>query len=176
MKKEENTPPAERSQPVERDETQDADFQFVLKELLSAYQPILEEELRLAKSPDQLEKEAAANPPNCEEEFALANRFFEKGLRRAFDRLRENHAPTYPLTVYYAFKQSDDDPDGRPGRPRELRHYVFFPSSYSFRSLRVAVRALMRRMTSSSRSVNMTARSRCLSERPRTTKRCSPIE
>src|SRR5437867_3763660 len=78
MKKEENTPPAERSQPVERDETQDADFQFVLKELLSAYQPILEEELRLAKSPDQLEKEAAANPPNCEEEFALANRFFEK--------------------------------------------------------------------------------------------------
>ena len=78
MKKDEKTPPTEPSQPVENDEIQDQDFRYVLKELLSAYQPILEQELRLAQSPEQLEKEAAANPPNCEEEFALANRLFEK--------------------------------------------------------------------------------------------------
>src|SRR5688572_25877116 len=66
------------SEPNKEDEIPEADFQFVLKELVAAYQPILEEELRLAKAPDALEKEAAANPPNCEEEFALANRLFEK--------------------------------------------------------------------------------------------------
>ncbi len=76
MKKEDKTQPTEPS--VETDEIQDQDFQFVLKELLSAYQPILEEQLRLAKAPDQLEKEAAANPPNCDDEFELANRLFDK--------------------------------------------------------------------------------------------------
>jgi hypothetical protein len=78
MKKDDKIPPTERTPPIEEDEIQDGDFQYVLKELLSAYQPILEEQLRLASAPDQLEKEAAANPPNCEEDFALANRLFEK--------------------------------------------------------------------------------------------------
>src|SRR2546426_6544066 len=80
MKKEDKTSPSERSQPVETDETQDQDFQFVLKELLSAYQPILEEQLRLAQSPDQLEKEDAAHPASCDDEYELANRIFEKFL------------------------------------------------------------------------------------------------
>ncbi len=42
-----------------------------------------------------------------------AQRFFEKGLGEAFSRMRAAQAPGYPLTVYYAFKQSeaagDDD-------------------------------------------------------------------
>src|SRR5262249_38686050 len=58
--------------------TQDDDFQFVLKELLAAYQPILEEDLARAKSPDRLRKEAADKPPSCEDELALANRIFDK--------------------------------------------------------------------------------------------------
>ena len=58
-------------------EGKDKDFQFVLKELLSAYHPVLEEELKRAKSPEQLEDEAA-EARNCEEELELANRLFER--------------------------------------------------------------------------------------------------
>lgn len=64
--------------PEQPDDTNDADFQFVLKELLSAYQPILEEDVKRAKAPDQLSKEADAKPPSCEDELALGNRIFEK--------------------------------------------------------------------------------------------------
>ena len=46
---------------TEQDEIHNEDFQFVLKELLRAYQPILEEDLERAKSPDQLTNEAEQN-------------------------------------------------------------------------------------------------------------------
>jgi hypothetical protein len=64
--------------PFDQEETQNEDFQFALKQLLEAYRPILEEDLRRADSPEDLEKEAEQNPPNCEDEMALANRIFEK--------------------------------------------------------------------------------------------------
>ena len=35
-----------------------------------------------------------------------AQEFFEEGLRKAFIRMREIQHHSYPLTVYYAFKQS----------------------------------------------------------------------
>lgn len=63
---------------TEREEIHNEDFQFLLKQLLSAYQPILEEELERAKAPEQLKKEAEEKPPNCDEELKLANRIFEK--------------------------------------------------------------------------------------------------
>lgn len=46
-----------------------------------------------------------------------AQRFFEEGLGRAFARVREVQHPDYPLTVYYAFKQSEaeDDRENKPG-------------------------------------------------------------
>src|SRR5437762_7789544 len=78
MKKEDKTPPTERYQTVEKDEMQDEDFQFVLKELLAAYQPILEEELERAKSAERLSADVQKVPITCEEEFALANRIFER--------------------------------------------------------------------------------------------------
>src|SRR4051794_40766945 len=58
------------------------DFQFVLKALLAAYQPILDEAAKLAKDPERLKKEAEGKRPNCEEEFALAKRIFEKFFTR----------------------------------------------------------------------------------------------
>lgn len=64
--------------PIEEEEIHNEDFQFVLKELLATYQPILEEELRRAQDPARLQKEAQAQPPSCEDELALANRIFEK--------------------------------------------------------------------------------------------------
>jgi len=41
-----------------------------------------------------------------------AKTFFEDGFRRVFARARETALPDYPITVYYAFKQSDAHEDG----------------------------------------------------------------
>jgi putative DNA methylase len=38
-----------------------------------------------------------------------AERFFEDGFRRAFACMRERQHPDYPLTVFYAFKQAEED-------------------------------------------------------------------
>lgn len=56
-------------------EIQNPDFQFVLKALLAAYQPILEDQLNLAKNPDKLNAQAGV-PANCASEIAEANRLF----------------------------------------------------------------------------------------------------
>jgi hypothetical protein len=56
------------------------DFQAVLKALLAAYQPILEQQLALARNPQQLQKDAQADPPNCVDEFKEANALFGKFL------------------------------------------------------------------------------------------------
>ena len=58
----------------------DPDFQFALKALLSAYQPILEQELARSKDPEALEKEEESHPANCDDEVAqtgqILDRFF----------------------------------------------------------------------------------------------------
>lgn len=41
-----------------------------------------------------------------------AKEFFEDGFRRVFARARENALHDFPITVYYAFKQSDAGEDG----------------------------------------------------------------
>jgi putative DNA methylase len=41
-----------------------------------------------------------------------AKRFFEEGFRRVFARAREAALADFPITVYYAFKQSDAGDDG----------------------------------------------------------------
>ena len=62
------------------DELGDPDFQFVLKELLATYKPLLKEDLDLAGAPKKLEQEARDNPPDCAKEFAAANELFGKFL------------------------------------------------------------------------------------------------
>ena len=41
-----------------------------------------------------------------------ARTFFEKGFRKVFARARDNALDDYPITVYYAFKQSESSEDG----------------------------------------------------------------
>jgi putative DNA methylase len=41
-----------------------------------------------------------------------AKDFFEDGFRRVFERARQTASPDFPITVYYAFKQSDSSEDG----------------------------------------------------------------
>src|SRR5215471_10390406 len=62
--------------PIDNEKIHSEDFQFVLKALLDAYRPILEEELSRAKDPKKLKEEAKGHPPNCEEEIERARRFF----------------------------------------------------------------------------------------------------
>ena len=60
------------------DEIHTEDFQFALKALLAAYEPILQEDLHRAQQPEELKKEVESRQPSCEDEFALANRIFGK--------------------------------------------------------------------------------------------------
>jgi len=54
-------------------------------------------------------QELVATPYRFGGDKREARRFFEHGLGEAFQRMRESHAPDYPMTVFYAFKQSEPD-------------------------------------------------------------------
>jgi len=72
---EEKNPTQEAAAPPP--EINNQDFQFVLRALLAAYQPVLEQQLNLVKSPEELTKLAESRPPNCADEIAEANRIFD---------------------------------------------------------------------------------------------------
>ena len=56
-------------------------------------------------------QELVANPYRHEGRSG-ARSFFEEGFRRVFTRARESALSDFPITVYYAFKQSDAGDDG----------------------------------------------------------------
>ena len=55
--------------------------------------------------------ELVANPYRHEGKNG-AKHFFENGFRKVFARARESALADFPITVYYAFKQSESDADG----------------------------------------------------------------
>lgn len=54
-------------------------------------------------------QELVATPHRFDGDADRAKAFFEEGLGRAFARMREAHNADYPLTVFYAFKQAEED-------------------------------------------------------------------
>jgi putative DNA methylase len=58
--------------------------------------------------------ELTASPERFHGDKQQAKKHFESGFHRAFVSLREKMDPRFPLTVYYAFKQ-DDEEDGEKG-------------------------------------------------------------
>jgi hypothetical protein len=56
-------------------------FQFVLKELLKAYKPVMEEDLHRVEDIELLKRELEKNPPSCEDEIRLADRLFQPFTR-----------------------------------------------------------------------------------------------
>jgi len=62
-------------------------------------------------------QELVATPFRFGGDKAAAERFFEEGLRRAFTEIRKAQNPDYPVSVFYAFKQteSSDDDEGEDG-------------------------------------------------------------
>lgn len=56
--------------------------------------------------------ELVATPYRFGGDKQKADSHFEVGLGQAFERIRETGNPEYPVTVYYAFKQSESEGDG----------------------------------------------------------------
>jgi len=57
------------------------------------------------------EAELVASPYRFDGETDRATKFFEDGLGKAFSCLRKSADQTFPTTVYYAFKQSEEEAD-----------------------------------------------------------------
>ena len=53
--------------------------------------------------------ELTATPARFDGDRERAKEHFEQGFRNAFTSLRERMEPSFPLTVYYAFKQEDEE-------------------------------------------------------------------
>ena len=56
-------------------------------------------------------QELIASPYRHDGSKEQAKEFFEAGLCEVFRRLREMQDPRFPITIYYAFKQSEDEAD-----------------------------------------------------------------
>lgn len=54
-------------------------------------------------------QELIATPYRFDGSKKKAQNFFENGLAQSFSRMREFQHPDFPLTVYYAFKQTESD-------------------------------------------------------------------
>jgi len=57
-------------------------------------------------------QELVATPYRFGGDKEKAKKFFESGLVKTFTRMRDVQNPKYPLTVYYAFKQSEKGEEG----------------------------------------------------------------
>jgi len=88
-----------------------SDFFYVwLRRSLNAIYPDLFATLLTPKA-----QELIASPYRFGGDGEKARAFFEAGLGQAFTRMRQAHHPSYPLTVYYAFKQAEEDSDEQAG-------------------------------------------------------------
>jgi putative DNA methylase len=90
-----------------------SDFFYVwLRRSLSSVYPELFSTLLVPKK-----QELVAAPERFGGDKDAAQRFFEEGSALAFGAMRRSQHPEFPLTVYYAFKQAedDDDEDGEAG-------------------------------------------------------------
>lgn len=95
-----------------------SDYFYVwLRRSLSNIYPNLFSTLLVPKS-----QELVATPYRFGGDREQARRFFERGLTDAFQNIRRNVHPDYPVTVYYAFKQAEteDDNEGADEGPRNL--------------------------------------------------------
>lgn len=84
-----------------------SDFFYVwLRRSLQAVYPTVFETLLTPKT-----AELVASPYRFDGDKAAARDHFENGFRHVFDDLRPSLDSRFPVTVYYAFKQADEDGD-----------------------------------------------------------------
>ena len=94
-----------------------------------------------------------------------AKRFFEDGFRKVFARAREHALPHFPITVYYAFKQSEADDKGESSTGWETLLEGMIRSGWAITSTWPVRSELSNRMIGS--GTNALASSIVLSLRPR---------
>ena len=86
-----------------------SDFFYVwLRRSLGHIYPDLFSTLMVPKA-----EELVATPYRFDGDKEKARVFFEDGLFQAFARMREVAHPNYPLTIYYAYKQTESTQDGK---------------------------------------------------------------
>ncbi len=91
-----------------------SDFFYVwLRRTVGDLHPELFSTILVPKGP-----ELTAAPEQFDGEKEKAKQHFESGFRRAFAVLREKMDPRFPLTVYYAFKQKDEEAEDDEGDGR----------------------------------------------------------
>ncbi len=84
-----------------------SDFFYVwLRRALSGTHPNLLGTMLVPKK-----EELIATPFRFDGDSGKAKEFFENGLGQVFSKVHALQAPGFPLTVFYAFKQSEDDTD-----------------------------------------------------------------
>lgn len=82
-----------------------SDFFYVwIRRSIGSIYPQLTSTLLVPKS-----QELVATPYRFDGDKRRAQRFFEEGLGKAFEQMRAAHDSRFPLTVYYAFKQSETE-------------------------------------------------------------------
>jgi putative DNA methylase len=82
-----------------------SDFYYIwLRQCLGSVLPDVFATMLVPKDP-----ELTATPSRFDGDAEKAKQHFESGFRRAFSNLRERLDSRFPLTVYYAFKQEDDE-------------------------------------------------------------------
>ncbi|MGB8343712.1 MAG: DUF1156 domain-containing protein [Ktedonobacteraceae bacterium] len=82
-----------------------SDFFYIwLRRSLSCIYPDLFKTILVPKTPELI-----ATPYRFDGDKNKAQEFFETGLGRAFEQMRAAQHNSYPLTVYYAFKQAESD-------------------------------------------------------------------
>jgi putative DNA methylase len=85
-----------------------SDFFYVwLRRTIGNLHPSLFSTVLVPKMP-----ELTASPDRFGGDKEKAKKHFESGFRHAFSKLRARLDPRFPLTVYYAFKQEDEEEDG----------------------------------------------------------------
>jgi putative DNA methylase len=87
-----------------------SDYFYVwLRRSLLPYYPELFSTLLVPKK-----QELVATPYRFNNDKEKAREFFEDGFSKAFAQIRSAQHPDFPLTVYYAFKQSETDGNDEP--------------------------------------------------------------
>ncbi|WP_414520444.1 hypothetical protein [Synechococcus sp. H55.10] len=100
-----------------------SDFFYVwLRRSLSSIYPNIFSTLLVPKA-----QELVATPYRFGGDKQKAREFFETGLSKAFNRLHDICHADYPLTVYYAFKQTEEDPSPPDSLSPQEQEGVEFP-------------------------------------------------
>jgi putative DNA methylase len=81
-----------------------SDFFYIwLRRMLSTVYPSLFATMLVPKQPELI------SDPSRHENRDAAKKFFEQGLKESFSWMRKNSSDDIPLTVYYAFKQTEQE-------------------------------------------------------------------